>query len=146
MHRKAWIAIGVVAGGFLLYELLKPGGALRPTTAPKVSTNSGGSVIAGLLAPLEAVGSALISWTNTPSPSGPNPAGSAPGAGYVPPNAAALQGIDPNTGIAYDQEGIDPSTGGVSLPAGGTYGPPVPSANPVISGGDDGLISGDQLA
>lgn len=113
---------GALAGGFVLYELFKPGSTLvRPSTASKTTANGG--VEAGLLGGLGAFLGQIAS----------------PHGGVTYGGTASGQAASPVMPLAWNQDpnaGIDPTTGGVKLEDGQTYGPPAP-----VSSGDDGLVS-----
>lgn len=96
---------GVGIGAYLLLQMLQGSKPGAPTGG---STNSGYALFSGLVN----IGGAIANAVSAQSQSAPQPA---PvyviGQGYVSGGANAP---------------IDPSTGGVLLPAGDTYGPPRP--------------------
>jgi hypothetical protein len=111
------IVAGVGVGAYVLLQLLKPSGA--KTVAPaRTSLPSDVAFVSGLLQ----FGRSIFG--ETAPTNGPNQYGNAAPGSFTPyaPGATSpgpFAPFDPNSEI-------DPSTGGVELDPGETYGPPAP--------------------
>jgi hypothetical protein len=107
---NTWKTVGIVAGvavgAYVLLELVK-GRATSTQLAPPAPRPSDVSWMSGLLQ----FGTSIVNAVATSGPTAPagNPYGN----------------YDPT----WNTTGIDPSTGGVVIPEGATYGPPSPSGS-----------------
>lgn len=129
--RTAFIVGGVLVGGVIVYEVfLKPGSAFGPKPTATTTKTTGGTILSGLVSPLTGIFAGLGSAFSS---SGPAPVG------------AAASGQSAFSAPYSTTQGIDPTTGGVALPAGQEYGPSVPvgftPATPVSDGSGDGLAT-----
>lgn len=104
---KGWIIAGVVVGGVVLYELVRPGGLGGVSAKPKTNVTSSGTVIAGLLTPLATLAA------NLTTPAGPRPIGpTAYGGGATPVygQGYTADGLTLTAGSAADNVQITPGS------------------------------------
>lgn len=104
---KGWIIAGVVVGGVVLYELVRPGGIGGVPVKPKTSITNTGTVITGLLTPLATLAA------NLTTPAGPTPIGpTAYGGGATPVfgQGYTANGLTLTAGSSADNVQISPGS------------------------------------
>ncbi len=142
--KKLLIGGGVLVGGYILYQMLKPAAAPRPSGAG-VQLNSAGSFVAGLVS--------LLGGANASTPSGATGVGSG-SSFWSSASEQAANGNNPymistptggyTAGAAPNYAYAD-SHPGTALPD-GVYGPPVPATGLVAPSAGDYNIDTSNVA